>query len=517
LQNNNNVSPSSSFSSKSRYPLLDPNPSLIDENGDLVNDINKAASITTCRNGTIADGVSKLILVVDSNKELQFSINGTKPDDLTNGTLRSLKQSSNMVNNLSSTPVSPLNMNDGKSVVATVYTPPDSFNQYTGSNRTINVNVKISNANDADTRTLHTIPIQLYRPPVVLIHGVWTNPEQTWGNKTNSYKPWEEDKSKFRENLENNGYETFVADYSAYNAETFHPYAIPGIGNHGIDSLRKEIAKACNYRHNQSIAAAQVDVIAHSMGGLMTRGFVQQPDYKRKDNFMKGSIHRLITIGTPHYGGHLSEFLYNHRDDWCCLDDTYITPARYCKVKPKKLRTIYSDNYFSPIDKGAAEDLIPGSDAYSHLYQTNVKSYAIAGSWKPNANNSHESQELDYKFITDNLGFNLDRDGFHDDNDLVVSVKSQLGGIGGFPQDQIRQRDSNYPPNDKDIPNGSALYPNTIHARFMIKHDKDVFSETNSPYIQRDVMKLLSSSDNGKFVNVIGKDSPRPPCLSKIC
>jgi hypothetical protein len=24
------------------------------------------------------------------------------------------------------------------------------------------------------------IPIQLYRPPVVLIHGVWTNSEQTW-------------------------------------------------------------------------------------------------------------------------------------------------------------------------------------------------------------------------------------------------------------------------------------------------------------------------------------------------
>ena len=56
------------------------------------------------------------------------------------------------------------------------------------------------------------------------------------------------------------------------------------------------------------------------MGGLMARGFVQQPDYKGKENYMKGSIHRLITIGTPHFGGPLSEFLYDHSDDWYFFD-----------------------------------------------------------------------------------------------------------------------------------------------------------------------------------------------------
>ena len=179
MQKNNNVSPSSSSSSKSPYSLLDPNPSLIDENGNLVNDISKAASITTCRNGTIADGVSKLILLVYSDHPLLFSINHTKPDDLANGMLSSLSQSN--VNNLSSTnDFSPHNVSNGKSVVAAVYTPPDSFNQDKRHHRTINVNVNVSNANDADTRTLHTVPIQLYRPPVVLIHGVWTNSEQTW-------------------------------------------------------------------------------------------------------------------------------------------------------------------------------------------------------------------------------------------------------------------------------------------------------------------------------------------------
>ena len=155
--------------------------------------------------------------------------------------------------------------------------------------------------------------------------------------------------------------------------------------------------------------------------------------------------------------------------------------------------------------------MIPSSDAYYHLYQTNVKSYAIAGSWKPNANDSHESQEWDFQFITDNLDFNLDRDGFDDDNDLVVSVTSHFGGLGGL-QNQIRQ------PENNDIPNNSTIYPNIIHGSLLIKkHDKDVvFSETYSTHIQDDVIKLLGSSDNEKFANSIGKDSPRNPSKYRI-
>jgi hypothetical protein len=94
---------SSSSSSKSHYSVLDPNPSLIDKDGNLINNITSAASLPTYRSGTIADGVSKLILVVDSNNTLQFSINGTKADNLTNGAVSSLNQSSNSSNLSSNT------------------------------------------------------------------------------------------------------------------------------------------------------------------------------------------------------------------------------------------------------------------------------------------------------------------------------------------------------------------------------------------------------------------------------
>jgi hypothetical protein len=131
----------SSSSLSSKYSLLDPNPDLIDKDGNLINDINLAANITSYRIGTIADGVSKLILLVYSNNTLQFSINGTKPDNLINGALSSLSQSSNIVNILSSTAtVTPKNISNGKSVVAAIYTPQDNIDLAEKiSHRTVNI------------------------------------------------------------------------------------------------------------------------------------------------------------------------------------------------------------------------------------------------------------------------------------------------------------------------------------------------------------------------------------------
>jgi hypothetical protein len=259
LQNSNNANPSSSSSSyKLSHSILDPNPSLIDDYGNLINDISKVASITTYRKGTIADGVSKLILLVYSNNPLQFSINDTKSDDLTNGVLSSFNQS-NVDNLLSTTVVSPQNISNRKSVAAAVYTPPDSFNnQDTGSNITININ--ISDPNNPDARTLYELPIKLYRPPVVLVHGLWMNSDNTWvENKFH--------KINFTNKLTDNGFIYAFADYEENNSETFDP-CDKVFGNYGINSIRKAIHDILGQYNDFSIAASQVDIVAHSMGGL---------------------------------------------------------------------------------------------------------------------------------------------------------------------------------------------------------------------------------------------------------
>ena len=126
----------------------------------------------------------------------------------------------------------------------------------------------------------------------------------------------------------------------------------------------------------------------------------------------------------------------------------------------------------------------------------------VLGNKRPQA--SHEYQQSYYRIITNKDNFNLEQDGFdgEPENDLMVSVKSQLGGL----PHQIRQ------PGNNDIPNKGALYPNTIHASFLKRDDKDdVSSEIRSCYIQDDVIKLLGSSDDSKFSDVIGTNSPYSP------
>ena len=76
------------------------------------------------------------------------------------------------------------------------------------------------------------------------------------------------------------------------------------------------------------------------MGGLMARGFVQRQDYRGQDNFMKGSIHRLITLGTPHFGGDLSTILDYYSDHLYCLslsDHKINPPIQNCEEQKGQL------------------------------------------------------------------------------------------------------------------------------------------------------------------------------------
>jgi pimeloyl-ACP methyl ester carboxylesterase len=482
--------------------ILDPNPGLIDGNGKLKKDTSLVANTDAVRLGTIADGVSKLLLVIDSDKSLQLSVDGTTRDNLTKGALKEFNRSSNEIGpSYSNVIVHPQNISKNRNVVVAVYTPPDHIDlQGNASHTTIHILVN----GTSDPR----LSINLYRVPIVLVHGIWVNSSLTW-KLTN-----------FNNTLYNNGFNYTFADYGKHNATTFDPYANSTIGkyhvkagNYGIEAIRDKIYGVLKDFHNKSIAASQVDIIAHSMGGLMARGFTQQPDYYNKTNYMKGYIHRLITIGTPHFGAPLSEFLFFHRNDQYCFNPytNKIIPSTFCLFDPLHfqsfpLKVIYAEKLnpklHSSIDKGGIEALSPRSVAYSDLCKTNVTSYAIAGSWKSNGIFSHDTIEDLYKIILGNPFFDLERNGFHGDNDLQVNITSQLGGIHGhlMPQSMMT--------NNHTMPNGAAIYNNTIHGSiFRDKHDLFVSSEIGSAIIQQDVVRLLNSPDN-KFANSIGIGSP---------
>ena len=61
-----------------------------------------------------------------------------------------------------------------------------------------------------------------------------------------------------------------------------------------------------NFRTARNVAAAQADIVAHSMGGLMTRKVAQLNNFSSAASFGVGPVHKLITIGTPHLGSPLA-------------------------------------------------------------------------------------------------------------------------------------------------------------------------------------------------------------------
>ncbi len=489
--NVNTLATSTSLSSIPIPVIIDPSPKLIDkQNGNLINNITLASSINTSRTGTIADGVSKLLLITSYKNPINFSI--AADTNLAKGVLSSLSDNSNIPfsSSHSSIIINPQKTTTGTSIVGAVYTPPQTL-----TNLSPNVNNEIVKVlvHDTTNSSVNTqILISLHRVPVVLVHGIWSNPQESWIN------------TKFKETLEKSGYNVFLSDYGTHNAETFDPFAIPTIGNHGIDSIRSIINFIMNSYHHSGIAASQVDVVGHSMGGLMARGFIQQSDYKNPNNFMQGYIHHLITIGTPHYGGHLASILINHQNDKYCVSffPPFVFNPLTCGFLAEPLKTIFASSFSLPITDGGIEALSPTSSAYSHLCQTNVSSYAIAGSWAPNADNSHSLEQSLYRNILANQSFNLDTDAFHGNsqgnNDLQVSITSQLGGLDA---NKFRSL------NNSTIPNHSEVYNNTVHSSTLIHGDQNVMSDLNSPFIQKDVATLLHSPQL-KFANAIGKGSP---------
>jgi pimeloyl-ACP methyl ester carboxylesterase len=125
--------------------------------------------------------------------------------------------------------------------------------------------------------SMFTANLTAVRPPVVLIHGIWSS-GASWPNfyLKNDQSHW-----------------TFAADYAATNASSFS-VNYPTVQTWVADGLEKA--------WGSGIAATQADVIAHSMGGLLTRLYASSTKFQRIDNLNQGDVRRLVTLDTPHLG-----------------------------------------------------------------------------------------------------------------------------------------------------------------------------------------------------------------------
>jgi len=119
--------------------------------------------------------------------------------------------------------------------------------------------------------TLYEVKIDVYRPPVVLVHG-FTGNATTW--------------QVLDHRLTDQKYHTIREEYY--------------YGDHSIESqawaLDTDITDRLILFLARGIKADKVDVVAHSMGGLITRYYVNDASYYN-DN-----VRKLIMVGTPNHG-----------------------------------------------------------------------------------------------------------------------------------------------------------------------------------------------------------------------
>jgi pimeloyl-ACP methyl ester carboxylesterase len=276
-----------------------------------VNNNAKLAAAHTAVNGAAADGVTQLLLQIPaSNPGDSFTVqvlNENNQADTTaavGGLFAIGDVPGNAANSLNVTAESP-----GPMAFATYITPTNFVrqgNQQDASaiQRTITFQVSCtSGSSQASTASY------LMRPPVVLIHGLWSRGNETWSG----FIP----QVQVNQNLWNDidpqevnyfDYVTVNATYPSYpnltqvrESALGFSYNAPGVLEQVNDFIHQ-------YGVEQSAAVVQADVVAHSMGGDIARTMpsVTYPSFLWQNNYNLGPIHKLITIGTPHLGTQLA-------------------------------------------------------------------------------------------------------------------------------------------------------------------------------------------------------------------
>lgn len=287
-----------------------------------------------------------------------------------------------------------------------------------------------------------------------------------------SPKVW--DDGKFRSSLTSSGIKTIkTADYSTFSSLTFDPSNPQSV--YGRNGVWEAITQALNEYKQNNIAASQVDIVAHSLGGLMTRSFSQKEYFKNAANYYQGYIHKLIMIGTPHRGSPLGPELWRIKDKWIT---TYIPIFPYSapvklslllKLAGMPIGTVHKDFGIESAGLKALAQTLP------------FKTFAITASYKGKGNDVEQTSDYRTLNTLTNLVFGKSVDAVFGSrcndgpvlpSDLIVPVSSQKGYI------------------EKD-----TVFYGTSHAT-IFPGDK---TETNNVNIHKKVAELLLTNNTALF------------------
>jgi len=278
----------------------------------------------------------------------------------------------------------------------------------------------IVDVNNSNIR-LFSIPIQIYRAPVIMVHGFTGGGSDESFYTTRSYL------------INTDYYTTYTGNYNDFLHVVDYHY----------DSYKKfetnqfVIPFAINYVFNQlranNVSVGKVDLVGFSMGGCLSRIYLQSDPYIDKQD-----IHKLITINTPHFGSQWGNLFTNTRT----------RPVVYPLIRAK----IFFDLGLVDIEEnlGAIYDLSVNSQAMNkmntipNLNKSTVPTHTLGTTITDVSltNSLYNGQWNDffyYKVLraicrVSTLSFsNCVSDLFiNGENDGAVRLNSQSGGLSGL-------------------------------------------------------------------------------------
>jgi probable HAF family extracellular repeat protein len=396
----------------------------------LTQDTNRLMQMKVQRDGTVADGVTPLLLRIRSDSPVTFTLqaeDGSTPAEQSAclwGRLEALDGSASSCNTLT---VQPQDVpNEGK-VVFAVFRAPDGVPQSAGSVQTRR-NVTVNASLDSSTNLSQSLILQA--PPVVLVHGVWSS-AKAWR------QPIQGLSSGYESQLTGLGLDVYLVDHSniGQSASSFDPYENAQVFQQ-LDLWISSAKFRVRSKGSNGLAISQVDVIGHSMGGLIARARTVAKTglpYQRPDNAWQGDFHKIITIGTPHRGTPLADTLVaNNCKLLSVLDGSQCLPSPDGCVPIQKNVTL--QDFFSGLGRPLGPAVLgfqTGSQPINHIGATPVQGSAIVGVAPQNSNTEYWLNKLMGWFSVNATVDSLLDPISQNQHDTIVPVTSQRGGMTG--------------------------------------------------------------------------------------
>lgn len=345
--------------------------------------------------GVVSDGVSRLVLRYQASEPGTATISIATAADGKPGAWGLPALDGRLSRDGTAPTSSPLTFTtqpqDGKHYIFPTYHAPSNFPVADANKawRDLYLKVVFTPAAAGAAKT-EFVRVRIQRPPLVLVHGIASTVEKSFPDFI----------ARIQQEIP--GLRIHRVNYP--NTDSFE-------SNQRV--LAEQLSQLRQQMRREGYVATQMDIVAHSMGGLISRRWAGDMASYRTDNYNEGDINRLITVNSPHRGSNI----------------VYLAMG-IAKPLPS-LWKAWTDNEFA--SDAALLNMRPDGPAIRELQgrANRVRSHAIIGDFRP-APGFCAITSLNPYFRFFCAVRNLsDWSGISEEaSDWVVGVTSQTGGLG---------------------------------------------------------------------------------------